>query len=155
MITGSHNPSEYNGFKITINNAPFFGEEIYALGDKIIAQSDVIVEDNTEYEQINVKSLYVDYMVKEFDHLKGMKERFIIDCGNGVADTVLTEILDKLELNYEGLYCNPDGTFPNHHPDPSEEKNLVDVKKALEGEFDYAFAYDGDADRIAFLTKKK
>ncbi len=93
-------------------------------------------------------------MLKEFSALKAMKEKIIIDCGNGVADTVLTQILDKLELNYEGLYCKPDGTFPNHHPDPSEEKNLKDIKEKLKGDFEYGFAYDGDADRIAFLTKK-
>ncbi len=154
MITGSHNPSEYNGFKITIGNAPFFGEDIYTMGDKIIKNSDFTIEDNNAYEAINVKSMYIDYMVKEFEHLKAMPQKLIIDCGNGVADTVLTQILDRLELNYQGLYCEPDGTFPNHHPDPSEEKNLVDVMDALKGDFEYGFAYDGDADRIAFLTKK-
>lgn len=153
MITGSHNPSEYNGFKITLDKQPFFGDDIYALGDEIIA-SDVKIEDNDFNYEIDVKSLYVDYMIKEFSHLKAFDPKFIIDCGNGVADTVLTEILDKLELNYDGLYCEPDGSFPNHHPDPSEEKNLVDVMEALKGEYDYGFAYDGDADRIAFLTKK-
>jgi phosphomannomutase/phosphoglucomutase len=84
-----------------------------------------------------------------------MKQKFIIDCGNGVADTVLTDILNRLELNYDGLYCNPNGEFPNHHPDPSEEENLIDIKEKLESEdYEYGFAYDGDADRIAFLTKK-
>ncbi|MCP4969196.1 MAG: phosphomannomutase/phosphoglucomutase [Arcobacter sp.] len=153
MITGSHNPSNYNGFKITLDKKPFFGDDIYALGDDIIA-SDVTIEDNDTNHKIDVKSLYIDYMVKEFAHLKAMPERFIIDCGNGVADTVLTTILDRLELNYDGLFCEPDGTFPNHHPDPSEEKNLKDIMKALEGDYEYGFAYDGDADRIAFLTKK-
>lgn len=154
MITGSHNPSEYNGFKITIENNPFFGEDIYSMGEKIIQNSNLTIENNENFEAIDVKTLYIDYMVKEFDHLKGMKPKFIIDCGNGVADTVLTTILDKLELSYDGLYCDPDGTFPNHHPDPSEEKNLKDVMEALKGDYEYAFAYDGDADRIAFLTKK-
>ncbi len=94
-------------------------------------------------------------MVTEFGHLKAMPQKFIIDCGNGVADTALTTILNRLELNYDALYCEPDGTFPNHHPDPSEEKNLVDVIEALKGDYEYGFAYDGgDADRIAFLTKK-
>ena len=153
MITGSHNPSEYNGFKITIDNAPFFGDDIYSMGDEIIASS-IEIKNNETFKEIDVKSLYVDYMLKEFDFLKGMKPRFMIDCGNGVADTVLTAILDKLELNYEALYATPDGTFPNHHPDPSVEENLKDVIEALKGDFDYGFAYDGDADRIAFLTKK-
>lgn len=153
MITGSHNPSNYNGFKITIDKKPFFGDDIYELGDEIIA-SNVEISDNDKNHKIDVKSIYIDYIVKEFSHLKGMSPKFIIDCGNGVADTVLTTILDKLELNYDGLYCDPDGSFPNHHPDPSDEKNLVDVIEALKGEYEYGFAYDGDADRIAFLTKE-
>lgn len=153
MITGSHNPSEYNGFKITFDKTPFFGEDIYSLGDEIIASS-VEIEDNDKNYEIDVKSLYIDYIVNEFSFLKGLNHKFIIDCGNGVADTVLTTILDKLELKYDGLYCQPDGSFPNHHPDPSEEKNLKDIIEALKGDYEFGFAYDGDADRIAFLTKK-
>ncbi len=154
MITGSHNPSHYNGFKMAIEHKPFFADDIYTLGDKIIANQDVVIENNEDYVTIDVRSLYIDYIVDSFSHLKGMKDKFIIDCGNGVADTVLTTILDKLELNYDGLFCEPDGTFPNHHPDPSDEKNLVDLKEKLKGDYQYGFAYDGDADRIAFLTKK-
>ena len=154
MITGSHNPSEYNGFKITVDKAPFFGEAIYALGDEIIHNQDKNIPDNTERIEIDVKAPYIDFMVKEFAHLKGFDKKIIIDCGNGVADTVITDIFKQLNLNYTGLYCEPDGTFPNHHPDPSVEKNLTDVKKALKEGGDIAFAYDGDADRIAVLTHK-
>ena len=154
MITGSHNPAPYNGFKITINNAPFFGEEITDLGSKMIENQDMIIDSKDDFITIDTISVYIDYMIKEFAHLKGMSERLFFDCGNGVADTVLTAILDKLELNYKAIYTTPDGTFPNHHPDPSVEENIQEVYKALEGEFDYGFAYDGDADRIAFLTKK-
>jgi len=154
MITGSHNPSEYNGFKITIANQPFFGQDISNMGEEILSNAELVIENNETFETIDVKTLYIDYMVKEFAHLKGMPQKFMIDCGNGVADTVLTAILDKLELNYDALFTEPDGTFPNHHPDPSEEKNLKDIKNALKGDFQYGFAYDGDADRIAFLTQK-
>ena len=154
MITGSHNPSEYNGFKITVDQSPFFGEAIYALRDEIFAHQERIIEDNTVKTAIDVKTPYIDFMVKEFEHLKNFPKKIVIDAGNGVADTVITDIFDALNFNYTGLYLEPDGTFPNHHPDPSVEKNLADVKAALKKDGDIAFAYDGDADRIAVLTHK-
>ena len=154
MITGSHNPSEYNGFKMTVDKSPFFGEAIYALGDEIIANQDKVIPDNTEKIDIDVKTPYINYMVEQFSHLKNFPQKIVIDGGNGVADTVITDIFDALKFNYTGLYLEPDGTFPNHHPDPSVEANLVDVKAALAKDGDIAFAYDGDADRIAVLTHK-
>jgi len=154
MITGSHNPSEYNGFKMTVDKSPFFGDAIYALGDEIIKNQTLEIEDNISSQKIDVKSPYIDFMVKEFAHLKAMPTKMVLDGGNGVADTVITAIFDRLALSYEGLYMTPDGTFPNHHPDPSVEANLVDVKEALAKNGDIAFAYDGDADRIAVLTHK-
>ncbi len=154
MITGSHNPSEYNGFKMTVDKSPFFGKDIYALGDEIVENQNKVIPDDFKKIDIDVKTPYIDFMVKEFQHLKNLDTKIVIDCGNGVADTVITDIFDALEFNYTGLHCEPDGTFPNHHPDPSEEKNLVDVKIALEKDGDIAFAYDGDADRIAVLTHK-
>jgi len=83
-----------------------------------------------------------------------MDTKIVYDCGNGVAGVVLPQILEALELNAEGIYIDPDGTFPNHHPDPSEEENLEDIKELLYKGADIAFAYDGDADRIAVLTPK-
>lgn len=154
MITGSHNPSEYNGFKITLNRSPFFGEQIYRLGEEIIAHQTLEIPDNPQVIPIATKQQYIAYMVGAFEHLRGMEQKMVIDCGNGAADTVLTAILDRLELSYEGLYLEPDGTFPNHHPDPSIEANLADVKAKLAEGGDVAFAYDGDADRIAVLTHK-
>ena len=154
MITGSHNPSEYNGFKMTVDKSPFFGDDIYTLGDEIIANQDTVIPDNTDKTEIDVKTPYINYMTEQFSHLKNFPKKIVIDGGNGVADTVITDIFDALNFTYEGLYLEPDGTFPNHHPDPSEEKNLVDVKAALAASGDIAFAYDGDADRIAVLTHK-
>lgn len=151
MITGSHNPSEYNGFKITINKAPFFGESIYALGRKI---STLPFPPHVERQVIEIDALsrYKSYMVDAFSHLRGMKERIVYDCGNGVAGLGLVDIFKSLKLDAFGIYVDPDGTFPNHHPDPSEEHNLEDIKAVLAERGDIAFAYDGDSDRIAVLT---
>ena len=154
MITGSHNPSEYNGFKITIDKMPFFGEDIYALRDEIIENLDIEIEDNSKVIKIDAKTPYINFMLDEFKHLKKLDKKLVVDCGNGVAGVVLEDILNGLELDYKGLYCNPDGRFPNHHPDPSEEKNLKDLKEELSKSGDIGFAYDGDADRVAVLTKK-
>lgn len=154
MITGSHNPPEYNGFKIILDHAPFFGSDIYALGDEIMANQEMAIEDDTTSTFIDAKNRYIDYMVKEFDHLKGLDKKIILDCGNGVAGVAIVEIFEKLGLDFDSMYTDPDGTFPNHHPDPSEEENLEDIKEKLKEGFDLGFAYDGDADRIAVLTQK-
>ena len=154
MITGSHNAKKYNGFKITINNEPFFGDELIDLYEKISKDSEIKIADNFDVIKIDAKSLYIDYMLNQFSHLKDFPIPFIIDCGNGVANTVLCEVLDKLNLNYKGLHLVPDGEFPNHHPDPTNEKNLEDLKVLLKDEYNLGFAYDGDADRIAVLTQK-
>jgi len=154
MITGSHNPPEYNGFKMTINNEPFFGEDIYALGRTIGGNMNKTIGNDTAVTPIDAKNRYIDFITHAFSHLKGMTGRFVFDCGNGVAGVVLEDILKNLAIDCKLLYKEPDGTFPNHHPDPSEEHNLEDVKKELLGDFDFGFAYDGDADRIAVLSKK-
>jgi len=153
MITGSHNPSEYNGFKITIDKAPFFGEDIYALGRECAAME---MPEAVERKVVKIDALtrYIDFLVNEFQHLKGMDIRIVYDCGNGVAGVVTEDIFKALDLKTKGLFVDPDGTFPNHHPDPSVEHNLEDVKTLLKEEGDIAFAYDGDADRIAVLTHK-
>ncbi len=153
MITGSHNPSEYNGFKITVDKAPFFGEDIYELGREV-EMMEMPHEVARDVIKIDAVERYVDFMVREFADLKGMKERIVYDCGNGVAGIVTEKIFSGLELDAKGIYIDPDGTFPNHHPDPSVEHNLEDVKALLAKEGDIAFAYDGDADRIAVLTRK-
>ncbi len=153
MITGSHNPSEYNGFKITIDKAPFFSDDIYALGRECDTM-DMPVEVKREVTEINAVDRYVDFIVNAFSHLKGLDTKIVYDCGNGVAGVVTEDIFSRLELKTKGIYVDPDGTFPNHHPDPSVEHNLVDIKKLLATDGDIAFAYDGDADRIAVLTHK-
>lgn len=154
MITGSHNPPEYNGFKITIENAPFFGDQIYALGKEIMA-SDIEPKAEPKATKVDALDRYINHLTEHFKDLKGMKEPLVFDCGNGVAAIALDKILKNLDIKATVLYPEPDGTFPNHHPDPSEEENLEDIKHAMkEGKQPYGFAYDGDADRIAMLSQK-
>jgi phosphomannomutase/phosphoglucomutase len=154
MITGSHNPPEYNGFKITIDKQPFFGDDIYALGDAVI-QDTIDIPDNTTLIDINAKEQYIEYLTNEFKDLNLKGHSFVFDCGNGAAGAVLRDILSKLKMDFKIIYEEPDGVFPNHHPDPSDAKTLTDIKKELSsGKYTLGFAYDGDADRIAVLSKK-
>ena len=153
MITGSHNPSEYNGFKITVDKAPFFAEDIYALGREC-DEMPFPPKSKREVIKIDAKDRYIDFLVKEFAHLQGMDTKIVYDCGNGVAGVALVDIFARLNLDAKGIFVDPDGTFPNHHPDPSDEHNLQDIKKLLSSDGDIAFAYDGDGDRIAVLTHK-
>lgn len=154
MITGSHNSKKYNGFKITVNNEPFFGEELFSLYENIVKNQEIKINDNFDFIKIDAKTLYINYMINQFSHLKNLSIPFAIDCGNGVANTVICDILDKLNLKYKGLHLEPNGEFPNHHPDPTNEKNLEDLKSLLKDDCNLGFAYDGDADRIAVLTQK-
>jgi phosphomannomutase/phosphoglucomutase len=154
MITGSHNPPEYNGFKITLNKEPFFGDDIYALG-RVVLNSELDIPDNSASIDIDAKQRYIDYLADEFKHLELSGHSFVFDCGNGAAGAVLGNVLTRLDIDARIIYEKPDGTFPNHHPDPSVAKNLQDLKKELSsGRFTLGFAYDGDADRIAVISKK-
>ncbi|MDR2789680.1 MAG: phosphomannomutase/phosphoglucomutase [Campylobacteraceae bacterium] len=156
MITGSHNPPEYNGFKITLNHLPFFGADIENLGYEVIEECEKLkIWGDMTCDKIDTKREYINFLTHHFEHLKNLKSKIVIDCGNGAAGVVVTEIVKQLNLNAKILFAEPDGAFPNHHPDPTEEKNLRDIKKELAGgKYDIGFAFDGDADRIAVLTQK-
>ncbi len=162
MITGSHNPKHYNGFKITIGEESFFGADIAALGREVNeflaggAAALAAVGDDARAEKVDVLGAYVDFYAQNFPHLRGrVAQRLIFDCGNGVAGVSLLPILRALGLDARVLYAEPDGEFPHHHPDPSEAKNLADLQAALAGDFDIGIGFDGDADRVAVLTKKR
>lgn len=158
MITGSHNPKEYNGFKITIFDDSFYGSDLSKLGDEVVEflEKDEIIEDNINHESFNILDKYISYLEKTFSHLKGFKNSYVVDCANGVAGISAKKITDALNLNVKYLFEDPDGNFPNHHPDPSEKENLKDLENELKsGRFNLAFGFDGDADRIAVLTPKR
>ena len=154
MITASHNPKNYNGFKITIDKKPFFGGDLQRLKDEIKASlpTALAIADDNAHKYVDVNSLYIDYITQKFAHLKESPIRLLADSGNGSAGFIIDEIFKNLSLAYNHLYKEPDGTFPHHHPDPSEEHNLQDIKQHIKG-YDIAFAYDGDGDRLATLTK--
>ncbi|RAX54522.1 phospho-sugar mutase [Helicobacter sp. 16-1353] len=159
MITGSHNPPQYNGFKITMFKAPFYGKDIANLGKTIESQiTQKSTESSKDYapEIINLPALekYIDFLTTHFKHLANFKEKIAVDCGNGVAGIAIKKVLENLKIDYLPLYFKPDGSFPNHHPDPSEEKNLSDLKNAMKkNNIKIGIAFDGDADRLALLSE--
>lgn len=152
MITGSHNPPNYNGFKISVGKATIFGEEIQALA-KIIANGKF---QNAEKNKISSeKSLdifpkYIERYKKEFGSLAGVK--IVLDCGNGAAGCVARRLFEACDLSPTILFEQPDGRFPNHHPDPTVEKNLVQLAERVRSEGAVVgIGFDGDADRIGIV----
>ena len=145
MITGSHNPPAYNGFKMMLSDRPFFGDDIRQLG-AMAAVADW--ESGTgSHTEVDIMDRYVDRLLQDFD----AETPFTIawDCGNGVAGPVVERLVKRLPGTHHVLFADVDGSFPNHHPDPTEEKNLVDLKRVVaEKGCDFGLAFDGDADRL-------
>jgi phosphomannomutase len=144
QITGSHNPANYNGFKMVLFGTAFFGERIQELGRMAAAadweqgQGDVRDED--------VIDRYIQRLLRDFD---GAAYKVGWDAGNGAAGHILERLVKRLPGEHHLLYTEVDGTFPNHHPDPTVEKNLEDLKRLVRDKgLDFGVAFDGDADRI-------
>ncbi|EDO9297215.1 phosphomannomutase/phosphoglucomutase [Campylobacter coli] len=155
MITGSHNPKDYNGFKITIGKESFFGAELKEFSKEVYKHLEDGIEENLEAQKYDILSLYVNFMCEQFSFLKDFNYKFAIDCSNGAAGVVIESLVKALNLKAHVMFSNPDGQFPNHEPDPTEEKNLNAVKNFLNENQEYplAFAFDGDADRMVALSK--
>ncbi len=150
MVTGSHNPPAWNGFKMMLAARPFFGADIRALGAMAAAGDWESGSGSTADHEI--MELYVERLVRGFD---GRAFTIAWDCGNGVAGPVVERLVKLLPGKHHLLFTEVDGTFPNHHPDPTDEKNLADLKRVvLENNCDFGLAFDGDADRLGAVDGK-
>ena len=150
QVTGSHNPPEYNGFKMLLNGRSVFGEEIQKLGRR--AADGDWSEGLGSVEHVDILDAYVDRLVQGF---QGNAYRVGWDAGNGVGGPVIEKLVGKLPGEHFTLFTDVDGRFPNHHPDPTVEANLADLKALVaEKELDFGIAFDGDADRIGAIDGK-
>lgn len=150
QVTGSHNPADYNGFKMLLNGRSVFGEEIQALGRR--AASADWSEGEGQVEQADIIDAYVDRLVADF---QGGTSRVGWDAGNGAAGPALEKLVRQLPGEHFTIHTEVDGRFPNHHPDPTVESNLADLKALVaEKQLDFGIAFDGDADRIGAVDAK-
>jgi len=144
MITGSHNPADYNGFKMTLGGNAFFGADIQKLG--AMAAAGDWAEGEGKVSEESVLDSYVDRLLLNFD---GGAYRIGWDAGNGAAGPATERLTARLPGEHHLLYTQVDGRFPNHHPDPTDEANLADLKALVREEnLDFGIAFDGDGDRI-------
>ncbi len=152
QITGSHNPKNYNGFKMVLAGKAIYGEEIQALGRSMAAQDWALAAQPAAREQRDVQAAYRERIVGDIRLARPMK--IVLDSGNGVAGASAPAIFKALGCELLELYSEVDGEFPNHHPDPSKPENLEDVQRLLrETDAELGFAFDGDGDRLGVVTK--
>ena len=152
MVTGSHNPPQYNGLKMLIAGNTLFGDNIKALYHSII--EDKLSTGEGSHSEQNVIPDYLDTIVNDIKLEKPLN--IAVDCGNGVAGVLATELFTRLGCNVTELFCDVDGNFPNHHPDPSKPENLVDMQNVMkQNALDIGLAFDGDGDRVGILDDKQ
>lgn len=151
MVTGSHNAAGYNGFKMSLQSGPFYGVMIKELGAMAAAGDFVTGEGSVR--TIDIKAAYIARLMKDFE--KGRALKICWDISNGAAGAVIHDLIAQLPGEHILLYDDVDGTFPNHHPDPTVDKNLDDLRRAVNDHgCDLGIAFDGDADRIGAIDEK-
>jgi phosphomannomutase/phosphoglucomutase len=150
MVTGSHNPPDYNGLKMMIAGETLYGEAITGLRERIEAGN--LATGAGSYRTHDIRATYLDRIASDIKPARPM--HIVVDCGNGVAGAYAPALFRRLGCTVTELFCEVDGTFPNHHPDPAHPENLEDVKRALkETDAELGFAFDGDGDRLGVVTK--
>lgn len=150
MLTGSHNPPDYNGLKMVLADETLSGETIQGLRLRI--EQNNLMHGNGNYEQRDISAAYAARIVSDIKLARPMK--ITVDCGNGVAGAYVASIYCQLGCTVQEMYCEIDGHFPNHHPDPSDPHNLEDLIAALrDNDSELGLAYDGDGDRLGVVTR--
>lgn len=149
MVTASHNPKEYNGFKISFDKTGnAYGEKIRSLRDYI--KKEDFLSGSGILSTYDVKADYLELIKKSIDIKRKLK--VVIDCGNGTTGIIVKDVFDMFNLECDYLYSKSDGNFPNHHPDPSLEKNMESLKRrVVELNYDLGIAFDGDGDRVGIV----
>tara|TARA_B100001564_G_scaffold100595_1_gene82776 strand:+ start:1757 stop:3127 length:1371 start_codon:yes stop_codon:yes gene_type:complete len=151
MITGSHNPKNYNGVKLVINDKPVSGTEIYELIHQNKDFSDIPGKVNC----IDVKNKYISEVSKNINLESKRKIKVVIDCGNGAAGCIAPKLYNDLGCEVVELFSEVDGNFPNHHPDPGKIENLKELISTVKStKADLGLAFDGDGDRVGLVTEK-
>jgi len=150
QITGSHNPPEFNGFKMSMDRKAVYGDSIQILR-KYIEDNDFEIGTGSEIKH-DIRADYKAMIIEKINIARPMK--VVMDCGNAAGSLNAPEIFKDLGIELTELFCEPDGTFPNHHPDPTVEKNLADLIQTIQsGDYDIGVAFDGDADRVGVVDE--
>lgn len=150
-VTASHNPPEFNGFKVMIGKDAIFGEKIRELGK--LAEAGNFVKGEGNYSEKSLDETYLKEIVSIVNISR--KPKFVIDAGNGMASEIAPKLFEMLGLNPTCLFCEKDSRFPNHIADPTQEKNMKDLReKVLEEKAEFGIAFDGDVDRIGIVDEK-
>jgi phosphomannomutase/phosphoglucomutase len=151
-VTGSHNPPDYNGLKMVLGGETLYGEQIQALRRRIETGDVVHAKRPGKLRHADVRKAYLDRIVGDVKLARKMK--IVVDCGNGVAGELAPELFRRMGCEVIPLFCEIDGNFPNHHPDPSKPENLRDVIRTLkESDAELGLAFDGDGDRLGVVTR--
>ena len=152
MVTASHNPSQYNGCNLNLGLGSVYAEELQNVL-KIIQKGEFASGKGELIRYKSMDSEYIDYITDSFNVMRPVK--VIVDGGNGMGGPYLPEILRRKGCEVIEMYCEPDGDFPNHHPDPTVEKNMVDLSRAVvASEYEVGIGLDGDSDRIGIVDEK-
>src|SRR5512139_2192152 len=150
MVTGSHNPPDYNGLKMVLGGETLSGDSIQVLRERLVKND--LVHGDGGYRQHDIAGEYLARIVSDVKLARPMK--IIVDCGNGVPGAFAPKLYRDMGCQVEELFCEVDGNFPNHHPDPSQPKNLQDLIAALKtSDAEIGLAFDGDGDRLGVVTK--